>query len=169
MENTQEKYQGSTLRPARLPRAGKKKKKFQVTCPARQLFSKVNVEPWVLSGTIMNSFRKMFDFKSYLGWSFYVWKVLFFSCSPSIMARLYYIWSSAVTLLQIFVIYFLTLMPLLASLANTKWYKKHGKWLKLWHMGTHMRELSESFPMNTNVTGFRWFSKIFASLCFRWK
>ena len=24
----------------------------------------------------------------------------------------------------------------------------------------------ESFPMNTNMTGFRWFSKIFASLCF---
>ena len=26
-------------------------------------------------------------------------------------------------------------------------------------MGTHMRVLSESFPMNTNMTGFRWFSK----------
>ena len=31
-------------------------------------------------------------------------------------------------------------------------------------MGTHLRELSEGFPMNTNMTGFRWFSKIFASL-----
>ena len=29
-------------------------------------------------------------------------------------------------------------------------------------MGTHLRELSESYPMNTNMTGFRWFSKIFA-------
>ena len=29
-------------------------------------------------------------------------------------------------------------------------------------MGTHLRVLSESFPMNTNMTGFRWFSKIFA-------
>ena len=28
-------------------------------------------------------------------------------------------------------------------------------------MGTHLRVLSESFPMNTNMTGFRWFSKIF--------
>ena len=29
-------------------------------------------------------------------------------------------------------------------------------------MGTHLRVLLESFPMNTNVTGFRCFSKIFA-------
>ena len=34
-----------------------------------------------------------------------------------------------------------------------------------WHMGTHLRELSESYLMNTNMTGFRWFSKILASLC----
>ena len=33
-------------------------------------------------------------------------------------------------------------------------------------MGTHLRVLSESSPMNTNITGFRWFSKIFASLSF---
>ena len=33
-------------------------------------------------------------------------------------------------------------------------------------MGTHLGELSESYPMNTIMTGFRWFSKIFASLCF---
>ena len=26
--------------------------------------------------------------------------------------------------------------------------------------------LSEGFPMNTNMTDFRWFSKVFASLCF---
>ena len=25
--------------------------------------------------------------------------------------------------------------------------------------GTHLRVLSESFPMNINMTGFRWFSK----------
>ena len=37
------------------------------------------------------------------------------------------------------------------------------KWLKPWHMGTHIRVLSESYPMNTNMTGFRWFSKIFVS------
>ena len=40
------------------------------------------------------------------------------------------------------------------------------KWPKPWHMGTHLRVLSESYPMNTNMTGFKWFSKIFASLCF---
>ena len=32
-------------------------------------------------------------------------------------------------------------------------------------MGTHLRVLSKSYPMNTNMTGFRWFSKIFSSLC----
>ena len=31
-------------------------------------------------------------------------------------------------------------------------------------MVTHLRVLSESFQMNTNMTGFRWFSKIFESL-----
>ena len=36
------------------------------------------------------------------------------------------------------------------------------KWLKHWNMGTHQRVLSK----NTNMTRFRWFSKIFASLCF---
>ena len=36
--------------------------------------------------------------------------------------------------------------------------------LKPWHMGTHPRVLSESYPMNTNMTGFRWFSNIFKSL-----
>ena len=31
-------------------------------------------------------------------------------------------------------------------------------------MGTHLRVLSEGYPMNTNMTRFRSFSKIFASL-----
>ena len=38
--------------------------------------------------------------------------------------------------------------------------KKPEKWLKRWHMVTHLRALSESYPMNTNTTGIRWFSKI---------
>ena len=33
------------------------------------------------------------------------------------------------------------------------------KWLKPWHMATHLRLLSESFPINTNLVGFRWFSR----------
>ena len=33
-------------------------------------------------------------------------------------------------------------------------------------MGTHLRVLSEIYPMNTNMTGFRIFPKIFAFLCF---
>ena len=32
-------------------------------------------------------------------------------------------------------------------------------------MGTYMKVISESFPMNTNMTGFRWISKIFAKVC----
>ena len=46
----------------------------------------------------------------------------------------------------------------MANLANTKWCKNTGKWPKPWQMGTHMRVLSESCLMNTNMTGFRWFS-----------
>ena len=33
-------------------------------------------------------------------------------------------------------------------------------------MGTHLRILGESFPMNTNMTGFKWFSKILAFFVF---
>ena len=33
-------------------------------------------------------------------------------------------------------------------------------------MGTHLRVFNMSYPMNTNKRGFRWFSKIFMSLCF---
>ena len=47
----------------------------------------------------------------------------------------------------------LTLMLLVAYLANTKWCKKTEKGLKPWHMGTHMRALGESYLMNTNITG----------------
>ena len=34
-------------------------------------------------------------------------------------------------------------------------------------MGTHLRVLSESYPMNTNMTGFRWFTKKLRS-CVLW-
>ena len=44
-----------------------------------------------------------------------------------------------------------TLMLLVANLANTKWCKKPEEWLKTWHMGTHLRGLSESYHMNTNM------------------
>ena len=33
-------------------------------------------------------------------------------------------------------------------------------------MSSHLKELSESYPISTNMAGFRWFSKTFASLCF---
>ena len=32
-------------------------------------------------------------------------------------------------------------------------------------MGTHLRVLGESYPMNTNTTGFKWFSKYFFGIC----
>ena len=40
-----------------------------------------------------------------------------------------------------------------------------------WHPGTRVLiwEHSARIQMNTNMTGFRWFSKTFASLCFGWK
>ena len=36
-----------------------------------------------------------------------------------------------------------------------KIFEKSLKWLEPWHIGTHLIELSESFQMNTNMTGFR--------------
>ena len=54
-------------------------------------------------------------------------------------------------------------MLLVANFANSNWCKNADKGLNLWHVGTHLRVLSESYPMNTNMTGFRWFSKCFAS------
>ena len=50
-------------------------------------------------------------------------------------------------------------MLLVANLTNTKWCKKSWKWLQPWHMGTHLRVLMESYPMNTNMTGLKWFTK----------
>ena len=44
--------------------------------------------------------------------------------------------------------------------------KNVEKWLKPWHMGTQLRVLCESFPVSTNMPGFEWFSKIFASFYF---
>ena len=62
----------------------------------------------------------------------------------------------------------LNIMLLVACLANQN-DTKNLRYDKPWHMGTHLRVLGESFPMNTNMTGFRWFSKILSSLCFGWK
>ena len=60
-------------------------------------------------------------------------------------------------ILAVSVIDTLTLMLQVANLASTKWCKKPWKWQKPWHMGMHLGVLSESFPMNTNMTGLRWF------------
>ena len=59
---------------------------------------------------------------------------------------------------------FITPMLLVANLSNTKMCKNPEKLLKPWHMGTHLIVLCESFLMNTNKTGFQWFSKIFSIL-----
>ena len=40
------------------------------------------------------------------------------------------------------------------------------KWVKPWHMGTYLTVLCKSYPMNTNMAGFRWFKKILTSRCF---
>ena len=57
-------------------------------------------------------------------------------------------------------------MLLVAFLAKTKLCKNHvHNMIETLAYGTLLRVLSESFPMNTNVTGFRWFSKIVPSLC----
>ena len=58
-------------------------------------------------------------------------------------------------------------MLLVAYLANTKMMQKNTEIMTetLAH-GTHLRVLRESHPVNTNMTGSRWFSKIFVSLRF---
>ena len=60
----------------------------------------------------------------------------------------------------------LTLMLLVANLPIQNDAKSMKNSPKPWHMGTHLKVLTESFLMSTNMTGFRCFSKIFASLCF---
>ena len=57
-------------------------------------------------------------------------------------------------------------MLLLANFANTKWCKKTEKWLNPWQIGTHLRVLTESFLMNTNMIGFRWFAYFLPSCAF---
>ena len=58
-----------------------------------------------------------------------------------------------------------TLMLLVANLANMKWWKRE-KWLKPWHVGTILRVLNVSRLMSTSMTGFRGFSDVFVSLYF---
>ena len=49
----------------------------------------------------------------------------------------------------------LTLMLVVANIANTKLCKNPDFFLlKHWHMGTQLKVLIESYPMNTNMTGF---------------
>ena len=40
--------------------------------------------------------------------------------------------------------------------------QKNWKTTETLHIGTHLRALDESYLMSTNITGFRWFSQIFA-------
>ena len=47
----------------------------------------------------------------------------------------------------------LTLMLLVANLAITKMYIRPEKSRKPWQIGTHLMVISESYPMNTNMTG----------------
>ena len=49
----------------------------------------------------------------------------------------------------------LTLMLQADNLAITIECKKPEIWLKPWHMGIHLRVRSETYLMNTNMTGFR--------------
>ena len=48
-------------------------------------------------------------------------------------------------------------MLLVVNLANTKICKNTLKCLNPLPLGTHLRVLSESYPMNTSMTWFRWF------------
>ena len=58
----------------------------------------------------------------------------------------------------------LTLILLVAYLANIKRYKKPEETTEPWYMGIHLRVLIEIYLMNTNMTGFVCFF-IFLHLC----
>ena len=47
---------------------------------------------------------------------------------------------------------YITLMLLVANLANTKWCKTQEKSLKPWHMGTHLRGLIECYQRFINIS-----------------
>ena len=57
-------------------------------------------------------------------------------------------------------------MLLVANLVNRKWCEKSWKWREPWHKGTQLKVLSESFPMNTNMVGFKRFLKLSALFAF---
>ena len=59
----------------------------------------------------------------------------------------------------------LTLMLLVVlNFGRYKMMQKTFKMAKPWHMCTHLGALSESYSMNTNMTGLSCFSKMIASL-----
>ena len=47
-----------------------------------------------------------------------------------------------------------------------KMMQKPEKYMKPWQMGTHLRVLSKSYQMNTNMIGLSWFSKVVGYWCF---
>ena len=59
----------------------------------------------------------------------------------------------------------LTLMLLVASLPIQNDAKNLKKLNETLAHGTNLRVLRKGYPMNNNMTGFKSFSKIFASLC----
>ena len=60
--------------------------------------------------------------------------------------------------------YWLTLMLLVADFTNTKWCKKLKKMTETLAYGYSSE--STQREISNNMTGLRWFSKVFASLCF---
>ena len=64
---------------------------------------------------------------------------------------------------------FLTLMLLVATLANTKWCKNPEKWSKTWQMVLIWECSARAFKWIPTWQGLNGFSKNFASLCLGWK
>ena len=58
----------------------------------------------------------------------------------------------------------------MANLAYTKWWEKpKNKMTETLANGYSFESIQRELSKNTNMTGSRWFSKIFASLCFERK
>ena len=86
--------------------------------------------------------------------------------TPAVLNQAEHIRYMSTSQLDLYAYLMLTRMLLEDNFFNTKMMQKTWKMSETLANGTHLRLLTESFPMNTNMTEFRWFPKFYASLCF---
>ena len=127
--------------------------------PDVNLHSVINLCGWRPTEIIFSPAESSFD--SQAAWVIYVLGLFFDMQSTGVFTTRH--WQTFGWLVQ-----HLTLILLVADLAYMKLCENPEKWPKPWQMGTHLRVLGEIFQMNTNMTGFGWFSNVFAFLFHGW-